>query len=129
MLKPPCSWAAFDEELEDSCDSDSTRPTPVPLAEEHVCWRLHTRTKIVNGDWVAVYGAQNACSDAVIWEGKLSIAGPLYNVNLPMHADEDPNNAGQALEVANSVARMIFEGLLGKKGVGESCVVEVERAE
>jgi hypothetical protein len=106
-----------------SCPSTIEAADNPNTPDSHLCWRLLTKSRISrHGYWKAVYGAHTACSDEDI-SSKAKLTDNVWNANYPFYVGQDPDDADEALNVANSTAVLIFHGLLGKKGIGKGCVI------
>lgn len=62
-------------------------------------------------------------STVLIRRAQTNTSSPRLNTNCPFYVSEDPDDAVEAVDVANSMARLIFHGLLGKKGTGKGCAI------
>jgi hypothetical protein len=75
-----------------------------------------------NGYWKAVYGVPMACSNEYI-SSEAKLTNNVRNTNYRFYIGEDLGDAVEAVDVANSMARLIFHELLGKKGIGKGCTI------
>ncbi|KAF2712490.1 hypothetical protein K504DRAFT_531581 [Pleomassaria siparia CBS 279.74] len=91
--------------------------------QHHVCFcplsvsSIAPETKI----WTPVYGFHTACSRGTKW----TCINTMHNINYPEHVGEDPTGANEARDVANLVARTMYENMLWQKGLGNMYSVEV----
>lgn len=56
---------------------------------------------------------------------KAKLTNDVWNINYPFYVGQDPDDAVEAHDVANSTARLVFHALLGKKGMGKGCAITI----